>query len=98
MRYLGGELEPEGRVLGATPDEPVEKVLEARDLVENWLSRLPKLHSEACRLIYLEEKTHHASRAVLGVSGRGFNILHRESLGLLNESFRNKNRTAMRTT
>ena len=93
VRHLGHEREVAGRVLRRA-QKPVEKDLDARDTVENWVSKLPKTHSAACRLIYLEDKNQRESRAVLGRCKTRFQILHKESLALLNESFRNKNMTA----
>ncbi len=94
VQHLGSGTEEEGRVLGATPDRPVEKEIEARDTVEHWLTRLPKAHANVCRLIYLEDMTGPQAGAALGRSKTRFNILYKESLAMLNESFYWKNKSA----
>jgi RNA polymerase sigma factor (sigma-70 family) len=94
VEHLGRNTEEGGRVLGATPDPPVGKELEARDLVEHWLTRIPKTHANVCRSIYLESMTSREAGAVLGGSKTRINIIHQESLALLNESFYWKNKTA----
>jgi RNA polymerase sigma factor (sigma-70 family) len=94
VEHLGRKTEQGGRVVGTTPDLPVGTPLQARETVERWLTRLPKLHASVCRLIYLEEMTSRQAGAVLGRSKTRINIIHRESLALLNDSFYWKNKAA----
>jgi len=93
VRHLGNESEPAGRVLCTTPQPPVEKVLEARETFEHWLTRLPKVHAKVCRLIYLEDLTGRQAGTSLGRSKTRINIIHKESLAMLDESFLRKNKT-----
>jgi RNA polymerase sigma factor (sigma-70 family) len=94
VEHLGDKTGDTGQVLGITADPPVETVLDAHDIVDHWLKRLPKVNATACRLIYLEAMTHRQAGAAMDRSKTRVQRLHKESLEILNESFRLKNKTA----
>jgi RNA polymerase sigma factor (sigma-70 family) len=80
FKPLGPDMETQGKVLGASGEEPVGTSLERQDDVEYWLRRLPSRHSSAFRLIYLEGKTQEQAAEVLGISKAAMCRMHRETL------------------
>jgi RNA polymerase sigma factor (sigma-70 family) len=93
VQHLGHQIEGRGRVLCAEPQPPVETELETRDTFETWLAKLPKPNAAICRLIYVEDMTHRQAGAALGRSKSRVQLLHKESLDRLNESFQWKSKT-----
>ncbi|MHB1558675.1 MAG: sigma-70 family RNA polymerase sigma factor [Isosphaeraceae bacterium] len=80
-----------GRVLGREPEAPLGHELECREALESAIRLLPRSHSVACRMIYLEGRSREETAAALGVS-RGYlsrisadavNWLAHETRGLL---------------
>lgn len=80
-----------GRVLGREPEAPLGHDLECREALESAIRLLPRSHSMACRMIYLEGRSREETAAALGVS-RGYlsrisvdavNWLAHETRGLL---------------
>jgi DNA-directed RNA polymerase specialized sigma24 family protein len=73
--------EPKDLVIGTKPEQAVGAPIEA---VERWLSRLPKAHAAACRLIYIQGKSQDEVAAEVGCSKSFLSRLHREAvLGLI---------------
>ncbi|RUL87250.1 sigma-70 family RNA polymerase sigma factor [Tautonia sociabilis] len=70
----------------ARDDRPVGADLEAVEAVESWLRKLPRQHAKACRLIYLEDKTHAEAAEILGYSPSRITYLHLESLAMLGDA------------
>lgn len=83
--------EEQGRVLGAVPDEPVGAELEAIDYVESWLRKLPPKHAEACRQIYIHDRSQSEAAAKVGCSKSRLSYLHKESIELLKDEWDHKN-------
>lgn len=83
-----------GKLLMMHPDDPIGASLEAIEAVETWLSKLPKAHAAACRLIYLYGKTHAEAGAELGVTPSRITYMHLEALAMLNGSFGRHKRPA----
>lgn len=52
--YLEDNACEHGQFFMNSPDKPVGWELELSELIEKWLSRLPKLQAEACRFIYIK--------------------------------------------
>src|SRR5262249_27539774 len=50
---MGNRKGKRGMVIGAQPEPPVGADVDSIDAVEHWLSRLPWIHSAACRYIYI---------------------------------------------
>ena len=75
--------EQHGRVLGVAPQLPVGALLESKEAVEEWLSRLPYLHAAACRLIYLHGQSQDEVAAQVGCSKSFLSRLHREAISWL---------------
>lgn len=80
-----------GRVLGREPEDPLGQELERREAMESAVRLLPRSHSVAIRMIYLEGRSREETAAALGVS-RGYlsrisvdavNWLAHETRGLL---------------
>ncbi len=80
FQRLGKDAEQYGQVIGIKPDQPVGTDIEAVDAVEDWLSRLPKTHAAACRLIYVEGKSQDEAAALVGCSKSYLSRLHREAI------------------
>jgi RNA polymerase sigma factor (sigma-70 family) len=92
MSSLGVGMEEHGLVLGAEPDRPVEETVDAIDAVEYWLRKLPKHHAAACRQIYIHDRNQAAAADAMNCSRSRLSYLHRESLEMLNDSYRWKHR------
>jgi RNA polymerase sigma factor (sigma-70 family) len=87
------DAEDHGRVLGAVPDAPIGTEFEAVDYVESWLRKLPAKHAEACRQIYVHDRTQGEAADHVGCSKSRLSYLHKESLELLKDAWDHKNRT-----
>jgi RNA polymerase sigma factor (sigma-70 family) len=74
-------------VIGSTPDRPVGEDAEMVEAVEAWLRKLPPKHAEACRQIYLHDKTQSEAARIIGCSKSRLSYLHKESLERLNEAW-----------
>jgi RNA polymerase sigma factor (sigma-70 family) len=92
LSSLRGGMEEHGLVLGSDPDRPVEETVDSLDAVEYWLRKLPKHHAAACRQIYLNDRSQAEAADAMGCSRSRLSYLHRESLEMLNDSYRWKYR------
>ena len=81
------DAEEHGRVLGSVPDAPVGEEFEAIDFVESWLRKLPAKHAEACRQIYIHDRTQGEAADHVGCSKSRLSYLHKESLDLLKDAW-----------
>jgi RNA polymerase sigma factor (sigma-70 family) len=86
FQRLGDDTEQYGRVLCATPEEPVGTELEAVEAVESWLRTIPGSHARACRHIYIEGLSQDEVAERIGCSKSYVSKLHREALAWLTES------------
>jgi RNA polymerase sigma factor (sigma-70 family) len=75
--------EQHGQVIGIQRDPPVGTQIEAIDAVEAWLSKLPLIHSLACRHIYINNMTQEQAAAQIGCSKSFVSRLHREAISWL---------------
>ncbi len=57
-----------GRVLGREPEAPLGQELERREAIESAVRLLPRSHSVAFRMIYVEGRSREETAAALGVS------------------------------
>jgi RNA polymerase sigma factor (sigma-70 family) len=80
FQRLGSNVEKYGEVIGIKPDRPVGTDIEATDAAEDWLSRLPRRHAAACRLIYIGGKSQDEAAAVVGCSKSYLSRLHRQAI------------------
>jgi RNA polymerase sigma factor (sigma-70 family) len=88
LNYLLSEVEETGcNVIGSTPDRPVGEDFETTEAVEAWLRKLPPKHAEACRQIYLFDKTQSEAAEVVGCSKSRLSNLHKESINRLKEAW-----------
>lgn len=69
--------------LVSAESEPIGSEMEAVEAVEQWLRKLPRQHAMACRLIYLQDKTHAEVAEILGFSPSRITYIHLESLAIL---------------
>jgi RNA polymerase sigma factor (sigma-70 family) len=81
------DAEEHGRVLNCTSDDPVGHEFEAIDYVEGFLRKLPAKHAEACRHIYIDDRTQGEAADLIGCSKSRLSYLHKESLELLKDAF-----------
>jgi RNA polymerase sigma factor (sigma-70 family) len=77
----GGE--EKGWVIGKEPLPPTDAALERTDEVERCLRRLPRLHAQACRFLYIEGKTQEEAAALLGCSKSYLSRVHRDAIDWL---------------
>src|SRR5207249_269255 len=77
-----------GWVVGKQPAQPVGTDLEAIDIVESRLRRLPRVHALACRMIYVDGKSQEEAAAVLGCSKSYFSRLYRDAVEWLSRDYR----------
>ncbi len=89
---LSYDAEEHGRVLGTEPDAPVGQNFEAVEFVENRLRKLPPKHAEACRQIYLHDRTQGEAAQYVGCSKSRLSYLHKESLDLLKDAWEYESR------
>jgi RNA polymerase sigma factor (sigma-70 family) len=80
--------EESGRVLGASPDRPIEEEIDAIDQVEHWLRKLPEPHALICREIYVNGQTQNRVSEITGCSRSRLSTHHRKGLERINESVR----------
>jgi RNA polymerase sigma factor (sigma-70 family) len=80
FQKLGNDVEKYGQVIGINPDRPVGTDIEATEAVEDWLRRLPRAHSAACRLIYIDGKSQEEAAAIVGCSKSYISRLHQEAM------------------
>jgi RNA polymerase sigma factor (sigma-70 family) len=57
-----------GRILGKEPEGPLGDASELHEAVEAVIRRLPRLEAVACRLLYVEGKSHDEAAEALGCS------------------------------
>jgi RNA polymerase sigma factor (sigma-70 family) len=81
-------MEEHGLILGSEPDRPVEETIDAIDAVEYWLRKLPKHHAAACRQIYIHDQSQAGAANAIGCSKSRLSYLHKESIAMLNDSYR----------
>lgn len=81
------DAEEHGRILGTEPDAPVGQEFEAIDFVESWLRKLPSKHAEACRQIYIHDRSQGEAAAHVGCSKSRLSYLHKESIDLLKDAW-----------
>jgi RNA polymerase sigma factor for flagellar operon FliA len=80
---LTPDAEERGTVLGATPEPPADREVEAVDWVTGVLRHLPGKHREACRLMYLEGLTQGEVAERMGYSKSRVSYLHSEAMDML---------------
>jgi RNA polymerase sigma factor (sigma-70 family) len=80
---LSAAAEQHGRVLNTEPDEPVGTELEREEMVEAWISRMPRAQSRAFRLIYQDGRTQEEAADVVGCSSASMSRLHEQGLDWL---------------
>jgi RNA polymerase sigma factor (sigma-70 family) len=80
---IGEATERHGHVLNSQPDEPVGTELERHETVEAWIGRLPRPHSQAFRLIYLDGRTQEEAAELVGCSKASISRLHDQGLSWL---------------
>lgn len=78
--------EEHGRVVGVRADRPVGAALETAETVENWLNKLPGLHSAAFRHIYFEGKSKSEAAALVGCSNASMSRIYHETLAWLHQA------------
>jgi RNA polymerase sigma factor (sigma-70 family) len=78
--------EGHGRVLNATPDDPVGTDLETLDEVEDCLRQLPQGHSVAFRHLYLEGRSQEEAATLVGCSAAKICRMHSQGLSWLKQS------------
>jgi len=83
LQSLAKGVEAHGQVLGVEPARPIGTEIETTELVEEWLSRLPRVHAVACRLIYIHGQSQDEVAASLGCSKSFLSRLHREAISML---------------
>ena len=88
FQRLGSSGDVHGWVIGKEPEQPVGTDLEAIDIVESRLRRLPRIHALACRMIYVDGKSQDEAAAVLGCSKSYFSRLHRDAVEWLGRDYR----------
>jgi RNA polymerase sigma factor (sigma-70 family) len=88
FQRLGTNAETYGQVIGIHPDRPVGTDIEATEAAEDWLSRLPRTHATACRLIYIGGKSQDEAAAVVGCSKSNLSRLHRQAITWLLQDLR----------
>ncbi len=74
-----------GRVIGMESPPPVGAQVDRIDILERCLSKLPKKHAQAARLLFLGGKTQVEAARLLGFSQSRLSSLRREALSLLRE-------------
>ncbi len=74
-----------GRLLGIEPEGPVGYELERRELVEVWLSKLPRKHAFTCRQTYFHDKTQTEIAHSMGYSQSRMSTMHQEALRYLRD-------------
>jgi RNA polymerase sigma factor (sigma-70 family) len=79
-------MEENGHVLGIQNQNEAGRDLELADAAEAILRRLPKLHADACRLLYVEGLNQEEAARRLGYSKTRLSSLHRESIIFLANS------------
>ncbi len=77
--------EDRGRILNSEQDWPIGTELEAIDEVEMLLRKLPSKHAQACRQLYLEDKTQVQAAKALGCSRSRLSGLHHEAMVILGD-------------
>lgn len=80
FRPLKPNSEARGWVVGVQAEIPVGAGLETAETVENWLKKLPPMHSSAFRHIYLDGKTQEEAAVLVGCSKSSMSRLHRETI------------------
>jgi RNA polymerase sigma factor (sigma-70 family) len=79
-------MEEHGHVLGIKDQHEAGRDLELSEAVEALLRGLPRLHAEACRLLYIEGLNQEEAARRLGYSKTRLSTLHRESILFLANS------------
>ena len=77
----GSELH--GWVIGKQPAPPTGATMERTEEVERYLRRLPRVHAQACRFIYIDGKSQDEAAALLGCSKSYLSRLHRDAIDWL---------------
>ena len=72
-----------GWVIGKQPPPLTGAALEAIEVVESYLRRLPRVHAQACRFIYIDGKSQDEAAALLGCSKSYLSRLHRDAIDWL---------------
>jgi RNA polymerase sigma factor for flagellar operon FliA len=89
---LSYDAEERGLVLGSEPDPPVGQEFDAIDFVECWLRKLPNKHAEACRQIYIHDRSQGEAAAHVGCSKSRLSYLRTESIELLKDAWAHEER------
>ncbi|SRR5579883_2379484 len=72
-----------GWVIGKQPVPPTGAALETTEEVEHYLRRLPRVHAQACRFLYIDGKSQDEAAALLGCSKSYLSRLHRDAIDWL---------------
>jgi RNA polymerase sigma factor (sigma-70 family) len=83
--YVPGEAEC-AELLMTSLDAPIGRELESADEVEHWLEALPARNAQACRELYVGDKTMGEAAGALGCVKSRVCTLHAEALNILRES------------
>ena len=67
----------------ASDIRPVGAEIEAAESLEIWMRKLPRQHAQACRMIYLDDRTHAEVARAMGISPSRVTYMHLESLAML---------------
>jgi RNA polymerase sigma factor (sigma-70 family) len=76
----GSHAEEHGRVFGVNPDWPIGTEIEALEMIESWLKRLPGALAATCELIYVHGLSQGEAARYLGCSKSRVSRLHRDAL------------------
>jgi RNA polymerase sigma factor (sigma-70 family) len=85
---VGLEVESGSWILDAVPAAPVGSDLEDLETVQAWISRLPRLQSQALYHIYLEGKTQEEAAALIGCSPPTLSRIHKDAIASIQFSRR----------
>jgi RNA polymerase sigma factor (sigma-70 family) len=82
FRYVP-RVEESSHFMLTCPDKRVGNMIEAVEEVEHWVSQLPAQHAEACRAIYLHNRTQTQVARAMGCAKSRVSYLHSEALTML---------------
>jgi RNA polymerase sigma factor (sigma-70 family) len=85
IQPLSPDAEERGMILNTQPDPRVGREIEAEEVVEFWLRKLPSKHAAVCREIYLNDRSLAQAADKIGCSKSYLCTLHKESLAILEE-------------
>ena len=88
FQRLGKTDDLHGWVVGKVPQEPAGKELEESDAVESIIRLLPRSQADACRLLYVENKSYGETAEALGYTTGYVSRLHSGALERLRHDYR----------